>query len=276
MKGLQIDKLLVIAGGGNYPKILLEEARASGIGYIEVVAFKGETDKASVISADIVHWMRVGELENMLNRIKLSNISKLMLVGQIAPKNIFSVRMDHSTKSLLNELPIVNAHTVFTSLIFKIEEMGVEVLPAHTFIMNYLPKPGVLSSRAPSDQEDKDMQLGVQFIKSNSQFDIGQVVAVKSGYIIAVEAMEGTNATIKRAGKLGGPGAVIVKVPKVDHDFRFDIPVIGPKTIEIMKKTKATCLAIQSGAAIIFDRDKTISMANEANISIIAMEHIDE
>jgi len=272
MRNELINKLLIIAGSGDYPRLVIEEARIAGVKYIEVLAFKGETCPKNLKGANNIHWLRVGQLNKMIDSIKQSGINDLMLVGQIAPKNLFSIRLDNSMKKILHQLPIINAHTVFTSIIDKIEQLGVKVLPAHTFISNNLPKEGVLSSRAPSVSEIEDIQHGVDFIKSNSNFDIGQTIAIKKGYVVAIEAMEGTNATIRRAGKIAGSGTIIAKFPKIGHDFRFDIPVVGPKTIHAMKKAKSTCLGIEAGSTIIFNYDKTISIANSHDISIIALE----
>lgn len=269
---MKINELLVLSGRGNYPEAVIKEARASGVNHIEAVAFKGETKAKAVKCADVLHWVSVGELGKILNIIKKSGISNIILVGQIAPKNIFSLRLDNLTRSLLNSLPILNSHTIFSSVVHKIEQLGVNVLPAHTFLQKYLPSSGALSKRAPKPEELKDIDLGLSFIKSNSENDVGQTVVIKSGYIVAVEAMEGTNATIKRAGKVGGPDAVVVKAPRLNHDFRYDIPVIGPTTIKVMKKSRAKCLAIEAGSTIILDYEKTIAMANQANITIIAQE----
>ena len=181
----------------------------------------------------------------------------MMMVGQIAPRHLFSLRLDEAARAMLAALPIRNAHTIFSAVIKEIESVGSTVIPAHSFMEQYLPASGVISSRAPTSAEESDAGLGMRYLRQQSVFDVGQTVIIKAGYIVAVEAMEGTDQTIQRAGRIGGKGLVVVKMPRIDHDFRFDVP-IGPTTIQTMKRAGATCLAIESGSTLIFDRTKTM------------------
>ena len=265
-------KLLVIAGSDNYPKLVIEGARDNGVEHIEVIAFKGETNSKNINRADVVHWMRVGQLQLLLDCITETKINELMMVGQISPKNVFSIKLDKKMKTLIHSLPILNAHTIFSSIVKEIEDIGIEVIPAHSYIDKLMPAAGVLTNRPLTKNEENNTAIGVDFIKANSSFDIGQTVAIKSGYIVAVEAMEGTNKTIRRAGKVAGSGTTIVKVPKENHNFKFDIPVIGPNTIQEMVKAKASCISLKEKKALIFDFDKTIKIANNHNIAILVME----
>jgi len=271
---LDQDELLIIAGRREYPRMVIEGARAAGVRRIEVIAFRGETRAAGVKGADSVHWLSFGSLAALLERIKTTGIQRVMMVGQIAPRNLFSLRLDEAARALLNHLNIRNAHTIFSALIREIESCGVQVLPAHTYMHDYLPAPGSVSARPPTEAEECDMGLGIRYIRQQSAFDVGQTVVVRSGYIIAVEAMEGTDRTIRRAGRVGGRGSVVVKVPRQQHDFRFDIPVIGPQTIRSMQRAGASCIAIESQATLIFSRAKTVALADRAGIAIYATESL--
>mgnify|MGYP001957581508 FL=1 len=268
------EALLIIAGSREYPRVVIEGARASGVRRIEVIAFRHETRAAGLKGADAVHWLAFGSLAELLQRIEASGIKRVMMVGQIAPRHLFSLRLDDAAKELLNMLAIRNAHTIFSALIRQIERCGVQVLPAHSYMHDYLPAPGAVSARPPTVAEESDMGLGIRYIRQQSAFDVGQTVVVRSGYIVAVEAMEGTDRTIVRAGRVGGGRSVVVKVPRQEHDFRFDIPVIGPQTIQVMKRAKASCIAIESQATLIFNRPKTVALANRAGIAIYATESL--
>jgi DUF1009 family protein len=268
------DGILLIAGRREYPRLVIEAARAAGVQRIEVVAFKHETDAGGLKRADRVHWIRFGSMTDLLACIQTSGISNVMMVGQIAPRHLFSMRFDEAAKTMLATLPIRNAHTIFSAVIDKIESVGATVIPAHSFMDQHMPSPGVISSRAPTLDEESDAGLGIRYLRQQSVFDVGQTIVIKAGYIVAVEAMEGTDQTIRRAGRIGGKGSVVVKMPRIEHDFRFDIPVIGPSTVQVMKRAGATCLAIESRSTLIFDRKKTVALAKAADIAIYATESL--
>jgi len=194
------------------------------------------------------------------------------MAGQTNPKNLFFARLDKALLNLLKSLPVKNAHSIFGAIISEIEKTGVELLPASAFMQDYMPSAGCLTARAPDARELTDIEIGRRVIKDTSHLDIGQTVAVKEGMVLAVEAFEGTDKAIRRGGKLGGKGAVVVKVPKVGHDMRFDIPVIGTKTLRSLKKAKASCLAIEAGGAIVLHKDDLIARANAMGISITVLE----
>ena len=267
-----INNLLIIAGRDNYPKIIIEAARKSGVKNIHVIAFKGETKKKNLSLADSISWIRVGELQKMIDIIIKSGFENVIMVGQISPKNIFSLKLDMKAKEILKSLKILNAHSIFKTIVDEIETTGVRVLPANYFINNFIPSAGILTNRSLTEIEMKNLEIGASFVKSNSKFDVGQTIALKFGYIIAVEAMEGTNATILRASRLAGKSITIVKVPKLNHDLRFDIPVVGINTIRTMIKANATCLGIEAYRTVIFNINEVIEMANKNNIAIIASE----
>jgi DUF1009 family protein len=266
------DRLVLIAGRGDYPLMLAEAARRSGVGHITAVAFRGETSRRICQVVDQVFWQSVGQLEALHNTLRGSGASQAVMAGQIAPKNLFTVRMDRGMVDLLKNLPVKNAHTIFGAIVDSIESCGVHLLPASSFMSEFMPKAGLLTSRAPDEREAADIGLGRRVVKDTSHLDIGQTVVVKDGVILAVEAFEGTDRAIRRGGKLGGRGAVVVKVPKRDHDMRFDIPVVGTRTLHSLKKSGISCLALEAGGCIILKQDLITEQADKAGIAITVLE----
>lgn len=266
------DSLVIIAGRGVYPQMLMNAAREAGVLKLVVVAFRGETTRDTVTLADEVRWVRVGQLQRLLDTLKDLQIQQVIMAGQIAPSNLFNVRMDALAMSLLRELPVRNAHTIFGSLVEQIEKLGIVVLPGNSFMEPYTPVAGTLSCRAPDARERADMKLGLRLVKGTSEFEIGQTVVIREGMIIAVEAFEGTNETIKRAGKVGGPGGVVIKVPKRGHDMRFDIPVVGTRTFEVMKKAGISCLAVEAGKTILLEKMRLIELADQLDMAFVALD----
>lgn len=252
--------------------MLAKAARAAGVQRIVVLGFKGETARDVLPLADEVIWTNLGAMEPFLDKLEDTGIKQCMMVGQIAPHNLFHLRYDKLAREMMASLPSKNAHTIFGAIVDAIESRGITVLPGNTFMECYTPEPGQLSRRAPTERELADIELGLKLVKGTSEFEIGQTVAIKDGIIIAVEAFEGTNQTIKRAGRVGKSGTVIVKVPKEGHDMRFDIPVVGVKTFQVMKKAKVSCLAVEAGKTILLEKDKLIEMANQFDMAFVAIE----
>jgi DUF1009 family protein len=266
------ETLLLIAGQADYPLLLARAARKQGVRRITAVAFKGETRREISQVADEVVWLRVGRLDALMDAVRASGASHAVMAGQVAPKNLFNVRMDKSLIHLLKNLPVKNAHTIFGGITAKIEKTGVQILPASSFMQNYMPSAGVLTARSPDERELKDIQIGRRVIKDTSHLDIGQTVVVKEGMVLAVEAFEGTNRAIRRGGKLGGKGAVVVKVPKAGHDMRFDIPVIGFQTLKTIRNAGISCLALEAGGAILLEREKLVEQAETMGVAITVLE----
>ncbi len=260
----------IIAGKGAYPRLLAESARQQGVSRIAVLAFKGETDKRIEALADSVDWINVGQLDRMLTLMGKQDIRHAVMAGQITPTNLFRVRMDARMLALLKSLDQRNAHTIFGAIGKELANIGIELLPANQFMETSMPAAAVLTSRSPTDAEQADITLGHEVAAVTSGLDIGQTVVIKEGTILAIEAFEGTDTTIKRAGKLAGPGAVIIKVAKPNHDMRFDIPVVGLHTLKVLKKIKASVLAVEAGRCILLEKEKIIAQANQQNLCIVA------
>lgn len=265
------ETLALIAGRADYPLLLARAARARGVKRIVAIAFKGETRREIAQVADEVVWLRVG-LGPMLEVLKKCGTRHAVMAGQIKPANIFRLGLDQALFDLLKSLPVKTAHTVLGGITAEIEKTGVTLLPASSFMQDYMPAAGRLTIRAPDARELSDIATGRRVIKDTSHLDIGQTVVVKEGTILAVEAFEGTNKAIQRGGKLGGRGAVVVKVPKIGHDMRFDIPVIGKRTLKSLKKAKASCLAIEAGGAILLNKDEFIAQADAMGLAVIVLE----
>ncbi len=267
------EMLILIAGRADYPLLLARAAREQGVKRILAIAFKGETSREIRQVADEVTWLNVGGLAALLNTLRQSNVTYAVMAGQINPKNLFRVRMDSAFLTLLKRLPIKNAHTIFGAVSQAIEEIGIHLLPASSFMQNAMPTAGLLSTRIPTAREQNDIELGWRVIKKASHLEIGQTIVVKEGMILAIEAFEGTDQTIRRGGKLGGHGAVVVKIPKIGHDMRFDIPVIGLQTLNSLKKANISCLAIQADGAILLQKNVLIAQANAMGLSWMVLQN---
>ncbi|MBN1269918.1 MAG: UDP-2,3-diacylglucosamine diphosphatase LpxI [Kiritimatiellae bacterium] len=266
------EALGIIAGKGVYPLLLAESAKKQGVKRVFVIAFKRETDCRIERLADEVTWVHLGQLAPVIEAFRKSGVAKAVMAGQITPTHLFNIRMDRAMLDLLKKLPVRNAETIFGAVGERLKAVGVELQPAHLFMESAMCPAGLLSKRAPTDAERADIDLGLQVAKLTSSIDIGQTVVIKQGTILAVEAFEGTDAAILRAGKLGGPGAVVVKVAKQGHDMRFDIPVVGMHTMKVLKKVRAAVLAVEAGRAIVLEREEVAAEADRLGMSLLAVE----
>lgn len=265
------DSLIIIAGRGAYPRVLAESARKQGVKRIAAVAFKGDTDPVIIKKTDEVIWLRIGQLQAMLDAIRSFGIPRCVMAGQIKPSHLFNLRPDKKMIGLLAGLKERNAETIFGAVGEELRHIGVELLHASMFMEAAMPAEGLIGHLPPTPAQWDDIRLGLRVAKSTSGLDIGQTVVVKEGTILAVEAFEGTDETILRAGKLGGPGAVIVKVAKRGHDMRFDIPVIGERTFASIKQSRAAVLAVEAHRTILLEREKLVELAGRRNIAFLAV-----
>lgn len=267
-----MDKLIVIAGGGNYPRLVVEGAKKAGVERVDVLAVKGSTERATCKAADGVHWITLGGIAEGIRWMGEQGYDGAILAGQINPLSLFCGKFDDEVKKWLAELPVKNAHSIFGKLIEKIEATKVPVLPASLYMDQHIPGEGLLTKRALSDEEKSDVKHAIDIARDVGRHDIGQTVMVRSGMVLAVEAFEGTNAAIKRGGKLAGKGSVVFKAAREGHDMRFDIPVVGLKTLKKMKKAGATALVFQAGRLVLLDRADVISFADRYGIAIEGIE----
>ena len=269
---MQPTELAIIAGKGAYPLELAESARRQGVKRLAAVAFKGETDPALERRVDEIAWIHLGQLGALVDALRRFGIPRAVMAGQITPTHLFRLRMDSAMLGLLARLKVRNAETIFGAVGDEMRKAGVELQPASLYMEANMPGPGLLGARAPTEAERADIDLGLQVAKVTSGIDIGQTVVIKGGTILAVEAFEGTDAAIERAGELGGEGAVIVKVAKRGHDMRFDIPVIGLHTFKVLKEVRAAVLAVEAHRTILLERAKLVAEADRLGLCFIAVE----
>jgi len=265
-------QLVIIAGKGVYPRELAVAARSEGVGRICVLAFKGETNPSIRSLVDEVRWVPVGNLSRFLRALEEFAVPLAVMAGQITPTALFRLRPDKAMMRLLSGLERRNAETIFGAVGAEMEKIGVSLQPASIFMRSAMPSAGVLTQRAPDEREAADIVFGLDIALATSGLDIGQTVVVKEGTVIAVEAFEGTDKTILRAGKLSGPGAVVVKLAKTGHDMRFDIPVIGMRSLRSIKRAGISALACEAGRTIILEREKVIQRADKLGLAIEAVD----
>ncbi|HEY5992142.1 MAG TPA: UDP-2,3-diacylglucosamine diphosphatase LpxI [Candidatus Udaeobacter sp.] len=260
----------IIAGNGVYPRLLADSARKAGVKKIVAAAFTGETDPALTQHVNLIDWMRVGQLNRLLQFFRAQDIHHAIMAGQIAPKNLFDFQPDWKALLLLGKLKERNAESIFAAISDELAKIDVELLPATTFLEDSLAASGLVAGAKLSRQEEGDVDLGWKIAKEIARLDIGQTVIVKNGTIVAVEAFEGTNEAIKRGGALARAGAVMVKVAKPNQDMRFDVPVIGVETIRFATDAKLRVIAIEAGKTLLLEREAIVDLAKAAKISIVA------
>ena len=266
-----ISKLLVVAGGGSYPRLVVEGARRAGVARVDVLSVKGSCVRATRAAADSVVAFAAGECDKAVKWAGEQGYDGVILAGQVSPLSLFSGKFDETVRAWLKALPVKNAHTIFGKLVSEFERHGAKVLPASCFMDDSIPGVGKLTERDLNDLERDDVKRGIQVTADVGRHDVGQTVLVKSGMVLAVEAFEGTNAAIRRAGRLS-KGSVLFKAAREGHDWRFDIPVVGLKTLKMMKKAGVTALAFQAGRLILLDRESVIAYANRHNIAIVGID----
>jgi len=274
------DKLGLIAGNGKFPFLILDAARAQGFEVV-VAAIKEETfPEIASSGAASVHWLSLGELSKLIETFKREGVHRAIMAGQVKHKQIFSsIKPDWRLAKLLLSLRTRNTDALLGAVAKVLGDEGITVENSTSFLEPLLAKPGVFTERPPSEEERRNVNYGRAVARHVAQYDIGQTVVVAEAACVAVEAMEGTDATIERAGQLmqsleGAASTLsrsltVVKIAKPNQDMRFDVPVIGIGTIEAMKKARATCLAIDAGKCLLLDGDGVRNAANEANITIV-------
>jgi DUF1009 family protein len=263
--------MIVISGAGAYPRLVVEGARAAGVRTCDVLAVRGSTERATIKAADHVHTIGIGEISAGLRWVAAQGYDGCVFAGQINPLSLFRSRFDAETRAWLASLPVKTAHTVYGKLAFEFERAGVKVFPASSYMERHLPGEGVLTERAPDGREVADIRHGADVMRDMGRHDVGQTVLVKDGMVLAVEAFEGTNAAIKRGGRLGGAGAVLVKGAREGHDMRFDIPVVGLKTLKVMKRAGVRALAFQARRLMLLDGEEVVAFANRHGIAMVGV-----
>jgi UDP-2,3-diacylglucosamine hydrolase len=259
----------IIAGSGVYPLLLARSARAAGVQKIVAAAFTDETASTLEQVVDEIHWMRVGQLGRLLSCFREAGIRHVIMAGQIAPKNLFDLRPDWKALFLLARLKRRNAESIFAAIADELAKIGIEMMPATTFLDQFLATAGLIAGTKLSRREQEDVDFGWEIAKEIGRLDIGQTVIVKNGTVLAVEAFEGTNETLKRGGALGRKDAIMVKVAKPKQDVRFDVPVIGVETVRIAAQAAVRVIAVEAARTLLLEKGFLIDLAVRSKISII-------
>ncbi len=262
------ESLLLIAGNGRYPALVMESARAAGVRRIVMAAFEGETPVSTADAADSVHWLRVGQIGRLLDAAKASGARVAMMAGQIAPKNLFDLRPDIQALILLARLKQRNAETLFGEVANQLDRVGVRLLDATTFLEAHLAPGGPIAGPRLKKRQIEDIAFGFSIARETSRLDIGQTVVVRNGTVLAVEAFEGTNDCLRRGGALGRGSAVMVKVTKPGQDMRFDVPVIGETTITVAREAGVAVIGVEAGRTLLLDKPLVCDAADKAGVTI--------
>jgi DUF1009 family protein len=262
----------LIAGNGRFPFLVLQGARSLGHD-VTVVGVKEEAfpdlETAAREAGSAFHWVSLGHLGKCIKILKAAGVTRAVMAGQVKHVKIFSgIVPDLTLLSVLTRLKARNTDALISAVADVMADSGIELIDSTAFLEPLLAREGILTDRSPSDEELQDFAFGYRMADAIAALDIGQTIAVKDKAVVAVEAMEGTDEVIARAGRLAGPGARIVKVAKPGQDMRFDVPVVGVATIEAMRRAGATALSIDAGKTLLVDGDDVIAAADQADIAI--------
>jgi UDP-2,3-diacylglucosamine hydrolase len=267
-------KLGIIAGNGRFPFLVLEAARAQGHD-VTVIGLKEETFKELETEAALkraaFHWISIGHLGTCIKLLKGAGVSHAVMAGQVKHTKIFAggIMPDAAFLTLMARLPFRNTDGIIGAVAGVLRDNGIELINSTALLDPLLAEVGVMTERAPTEEERADFEFGYRMADAIAGLDIGQTIAVKHRAVVAVEAMEGTDEVIARAGYLAGPGVRIVKVAKPNQDMRFDVPVIGLATVQAMRVAGANALSVDAGKALMFEKDALLASANEAGITIV-------
>jgi DUF1009 family protein len=261
-------KIGLIAGNGSFPIVFAQEARRRGETVI-AVALKEEASSDLEGSVDAITWLSLGQLSKTIRYFKEQGVTRAVMAGQVKHTQLFrDIVPDLLVAKLLAQAINKKADTLLSAVTREFQQEGIEFLPSTTYLEHLICPKGTLTKRAPSAAEQADIDFGWPLARRNADADIGQTLVVKDKTVVAVEAMEGTDACIRRAGEVAGAGCVVIKVARPKQDLRFDIPVTGPRTLESMKEAGATVLALESGKTLLLEKDTLIQVAHAAKLCI--------
>ena len=260
----------LIAGNGKFPLLFAQKAKSQNYKVI-AAGIKGDTSFLLTLFVDKCAWFKVGDLKKLFLFFKESGVKQVMMAGQVSPSNLFErdIAFDDEFRKLFDALRDRKADTIFTAVADRLRDHGLELVDSTFLLKEYFAPKGTITKRGPTLKELEDITFGTTIAKEMGGIDVGQTVVVKDKAIVAIEAMEGTDRTIMRGGKIAQDGAVVVKMSKPNQDVRFDVPVIGPRTINAMVKSKAKCLGIEAGKTLIIDYGKCVNLANRSDICIV-------
>ena len=260
----------LIAGNGIFPRLVAQGARAAGVPVV-AVAHRGETEDGIEEEVSQCTWVKVGELGKIIRVFKKAGCQQAVMAGGIAKVKLFGgFKPDLRGAAFLAKTRSVHDDKLLRGIAAELESDGIEVISSTAYLPELLPVEGVLTRRKPKRGERDDIAFGREVARVTGSFEIGQTVVVQNGLVLAVEAVEGTDAAIRRGGELGRGGAVVVKASKPGQDMRFDVPAVGPKTIELMSEVGAKVLAVEAGRTLLLERSSLLASADEAGIAVVA------
>lgn len=267
-----MSKLGLIAGNRAFPIHVARAARARGH---EVVAIglREETDPVLETEVQQMHWVSLSEVGLVPGLLQREGVKELVLAGQIRAQRLLGSegRFAGVVGQLFRGLPDRSGNSAMKMAVQFLESQGFQILDSSLFLKEWLPKQGVLTKRPPGAEEKEDLKAGLEMARRIAQWGIGQTVVIRRKAVVAVEAMEGTDAAIRRGGQTAGPGCVVVKACEPSHDMRFDIPVIGEETLRTMKESGATCLGVEARRVLLFDLPKLLAEADRLDLSLVAL-----
>lgn len=266
-KSLKEARIGLVAGRGIYPRLVLEGARRDGQELV-VAAFEGETESAVASRGRPTGWLRVGQLGGLVSFLRKQGVNRAIFAGQITPRRLYDLRPDLKALWILAQMKERNAATLFGAVVKELERAGIRVLPATTFLEDHLAKPGLIAGPRPPFHLSADIQFGWPLAKAVARLNIGQSLVVRKGTVMAVEGFDGTDATLKRGGKIAGEDATAIKVTSPAQDMRFDVPVIGPRTIESAAEGKVRTIVLEAGRSLILGAEEVSALAARHKITL--------
>ena len=266
------SKIGLIAGNGQFPLLFAQEARRQGETVI-AVALKEEADPALEKHVDAMTWLSLGQLGKTIDYLKSQGVDRAVMAGQVKHVQLFrGITPDLRAMKILGRVANKKADTLLSAVAQEFEQEGIQFLSSLTYLEKNICPVGPLTKRKPTSAEKEDIEFGLPLARSIANHDIGQTLAVKDKTIVAVEAMEGTDACIRRAGEIAGPGCVIIKVARPKQDLRFDVPVIGPRTLESLQAAHVSVLAVEAGKTLLLERDQLLKIANAHQLCITGLQ----
>ncbi len=269
---MPVKRLGIVAGSGQFPLLCARAGRREGF-EVAVVAHKGETDPAVEAEAHQVCWVHLGQLGKLIAFFKKHGVSEVIFAGAIAKRRMFhDIRPDIRGISAWNRIRKRLDDGILRAVADELQRDGITVVPSTLYLKELITPEGLLTATRPDDEQLKDVEFGLELAAEIGRLDIGQCIVVKDRAVVAVEAMEGTDRTILRGGEIAGPGTVVVKVCKPEQDTRFDLPATGIQTIETMHKAQASCIALDAGKSLLFDRKETLRLADSYGIAVLGIK----
>lgn len=269
------ERIGLIAGNGRFPIIFADNARKLGY-HVSAVAHEGETEPELASHVDRIHWIKIGQVGKLIKAFKEDRVHQAVMLGGIKKTHVFTtVRPDFRTLAMATRLALWKDDDILREFAKELEQEGIAICESTFGLEGILVEEGPLTARTPTEKEWEDIRYGWEVAHDIGRLDIGQCVVIKDRVVVAVEAVEGTDGAIKRGGELAKEGAVVVKRSKPQQDLRFDLPAIGPRTIEVMALVKASVLAVEAGRTILLDREIMLDKARSAKIAIVGIAKVE-